>query len=367
MKKLMFFVVVALTWVACGNKAQDGAADADSTQVFEVPDTLNTVEAVVRQVDAVYDYLDYMRQHYKEGMPSLDERFATREWQQALADVRAVDKDCECGGFFDFGDEGPLDAWTFDCYEGRVSADSVSVKLLPNGTADVRFLVKDAVTIGGVPMRWLMRVEDGQWRVADIFFESMQGMDLLAEMKRYARYMAFEKTFDINKYVEVMESEAYVIFSKGADDIRLVGYTFVDVDGDGHPEVWVKGDEGQDFQGVYSVVGDSVRLLACSDARSEIDFYKGAVGFSGYYGTGEDRKAFTIVKNSLPGDEYFMEHKFNIFSEEQETVHLAQTKNGETISDEAWNEAEKMLGDTVSVTPHWRPIERKLKLADYAE
>ena len=337
MKKLMSFVVVALTWVACGNKAQDGAVDADSTQVFEVPDTLNTVEAVVRQVDAVYDYLDYMRQHYKEGMPSLDERFATREWQQALADVRAVDKDCECGGFFDFGDEGPLDAWTFDCYEGRVSADSVSVKLLPNGTADVRFLVKDAVTIGGVPMRWLMR---------------MKGMDLLAEMKSYARYMAFEKTFDINKYVEVMESEAYVIFSKGADDIRLVGYTFVDVDGDGHPEVWVKGDEGQDYQGVYSIVGDSVRLLACSDARSEIDFYKGAVGFSGYYGTGENRMAFTIVKNSLPVDEYFMEHKFNIFSEEQETIHLA---------------AEKMLGDTISVTPYWRPIERKTKLSDYAE
>jgi hypothetical protein len=73
------------------------------------------------------------------------------------------------------------------------------------------------------------------------------------------------------------------------------------------------------------------------------------------------------VKNSLPGDEYFMEHKFNIFSEEQETVHLAQTKNGKAISDEAWHEAEKMLGDTISVTPYWRPIERKLKLADYAE
>ena len=366
MKKLMFFAVLMM-FAACGNKTNSAATDADSTQVYEVPDTINSVEDVVKLVDAVYDYLDEMHQHYKEGMPSLDERFATREWQQVLKEVRDIDADCECGGFFDFGDEGPLDPWTYDCYEGRVSADSVKVELLPNGTADVRFLVKDAVTIKGIPMRWLMRVEDGQWRVADIFFESMQGMDLLAEMKRYARYMAFEKTFDINKYVGQMESEAYVIFSKGTDDIRIIAYTFVDVDSDGHPEVWVKGDEGQDFQGVYSVVGDSVRLLACSDARSEIDFYKGAVGFSGYYGTGEDRKAFTIVKNSLPGDEYFMEHKFNIFSEEQETVHLAQTKNGETISDEAWNEAEKMLGDTVSVTPHWRPIERKLKLADYAE
>ena len=192
MKKLILFAIAALVLTACGNKTNGAAADADSTQVSEVPETLNSVEAVVNQVDAVYDYLDEMRQNYKEGMPSLDERFATREWQQVLKEVQDVDAECECGGFFDFGDEGPLDPWTYDCYEGRVSANSVKVELLPDGTADVRFLVKDAVTIKGFPMRWLMRVEDGQWRVADIFFENNGGLDLLAEMKSYVTNKTFE-------------------------------------------------------------------------------------------------------------------------------------------------------------------------------
>ena len=58
---------------------------------------------------------------------------------------------------------------------------------MPNGTAEVRFLVKDAVTIKGTPMRWLMRVEDGEWRVANIFFEKNDGMDLLESLRGYVR------------------------------------------------------------------------------------------------------------------------------------------------------------------------------------
>ena len=185
MKKLIFWTVAVLTWTACGNKTGGGTTDADSTQVFEVPDTLNSVEAVIKQVDAVYDYLDEMHQHYTEGMPSLDERFATKEWLQALKDVEAADKDCECGGFFDFGDEGPLDAWTYDCYEGAIGANSIQVKLQPDSTAEARFLVKDAVTIKGIPIRWLMKIEDGEWRVANIFFVKDNDLDILQNMRDY--------------------------------------------------------------------------------------------------------------------------------------------------------------------------------------
>ena len=56
----------------------------------------------------------------------------------------------------------------------------------PDGTAEVRFLVKDAVTIKGVPMRWLMLVEDGQWKVANIFFEKDDNFDILMNMRAYA-------------------------------------------------------------------------------------------------------------------------------------------------------------------------------------
>jgi hypothetical protein len=192
MKKIvmMMFAVVAIT--SCGNKTKvstnrlnSAASDAESNVVNEVPDTLNTVEAVVKQVDAVYAYWNELRQHYDENKPSIDELFGSKEWQRVSNEVAAIDRECECGGFFDFGDEGPLDPWTYDCYEGTVSADSIHVKMQPDGTAEVRFLVKDAVTIKGVPMRWLMQVEDGQWKVANIFFEKDDNLDILMNMRAY--------------------------------------------------------------------------------------------------------------------------------------------------------------------------------------
>ena len=187
---MMMFALVAIT--SCGNKTKvstnrlnSAASDAESTVVNEVPDTLNTVEAVVKQVDAVYAYWNELRQHYDENKPSIDELFGSKEWQRVSNEVAAIDRECECGGFFDFGDEGPLDPWTYDCYEGTVSADSIQVKMQSDGMAEVRFLVKDAVTLKGVPMRWLMQVEDGQWKVANIFFEKDDNLDILMNMRAY--------------------------------------------------------------------------------------------------------------------------------------------------------------------------------------
>jgi hypothetical protein len=35
-------------------------------------------------------------------------------------------------------------------------------------------------------MRWLMQVEDGQWKVANIFFEKDDNFDILMNMRAYA-------------------------------------------------------------------------------------------------------------------------------------------------------------------------------------
>lgn len=184
MKKLLISFV-ALSLMACGNKTKGEQAIADSTSV-EIPDTLNTVETVINQVNAVYEYWNQQRQHYDENAPTVDERFGSKEWNRVRDAVAAIDRECECGGFFDFGDEGPLDAWVYDCYEGTVSANDIQVKLQPDGTADVHFLVKDAVTLKGVPIRWTMLVEDGQWRVHNIFFEADDNFDILQNMRAYA-------------------------------------------------------------------------------------------------------------------------------------------------------------------------------------
>ena len=209
MKKIIYtFMMLAFLAIAsCGSKTNSAASDADSTVVNEVPDTLNTVEAVEKQVDAVYAYWNELRQHYDENKPSLDERFGSKEWQRVRNEVAAIDRECECGGFFDFGEEGPLDPWTYDCYEGAVSANDIQVKLQPDGTAEVRFLVKDAVTIEGIPMRWLMRVEDGQWRVANIFFEKDDNFDILTNMRAYADDGKSNKNSDMPKTEEEAPAE----------------------------------------------------------------------------------------------------------------------------------------------------------------
>ena len=183
LKLFMMFALVAIT--SCGSKTNSSTSDADSTVLNEVSDTLNIEETVEKQVKAVYAYWNEQREHYDENKPSMDELFGTKEWQRVRNEVIAIDRECECGGFFDFGDEGPLDPWTYDCYEGAVRADSIQVKMQPNGTAEVSFLVKDAVTIKGVPIRWLMQVEDGQWRVANIFFEKDDNFDILMNMRAY--------------------------------------------------------------------------------------------------------------------------------------------------------------------------------------
>ena len=152
MRKSILMISAVMMLMACGGQTKNETSDEDSTQVFEVPDTLNTVEAVVKQVNAVYAYWNKQREHYDEKAPTVDELFGTKEWQQVREDAWAADKDCECGGFFDFGDNGPLDPWVYDCYEGVVTAYDFDAEILPNGMAEVKFLVRDAVSTQGVPM-----------------------------------------------------------------------------------------------------------------------------------------------------------------------------------------------------------------------
>lgn len=196
MKKdlLIMLLLGAAAMTSCNNQKHRAETDgADSTQVLDATDTLNSAEAVIKQVHTVYDFWNWQREHFDENNPhnpqvlAMDERFGSKEWLQVREKAWEIDRDCECGGFFDFGEEGPLDPWVYDCYEGPVSADSIEAKILPNGMAEVTFQIKDSVTIKGIPMRWLMRVEDGEWRVANIFFEKDGGIDLLESLRAYGQ------------------------------------------------------------------------------------------------------------------------------------------------------------------------------------
>ena len=360
----MILTVAALTWTACGNKTNNAAADADSTQVFEVPDTLNTVDAVRQQVDSVYAYWNYQRLNYKEGMPSLDERFGTKEWQKAVNDAAEVTKDCECGGFFDFGDEGPLDPWTYDCYEGQVSADSVKVEIQPNGMAEVRFLVKDAVTIKGIPMRWLMRVEDGQWRVANIFFEANGGMNLFQRLKDYALEYKTNKQFDITKIYDDMVSMAEPLFA-GYDPIEFHEYALIDVDHDGHAELWLLNNESK-YSIIVSLADNDPHILIDANYRSSISFFPGAIQSSGGCGTGCHVAEVVVLKDSK------LDYTLNNMEQYDMEGNLSENrweKDGKEIPADEGEKLYNSLGQVTDLYLVWHDIDipRKPNLSDYAE
>ena len=86
------------------------------------------------------------------------------------------------------------------------------------------------------------------------------------------------QTFDIHKYLEQiteMPAERYNI-----GDVLLTEYALIDIDGDGHNELWVRGN--LNYQALFTVEGDRVNKIAYADGCTDLIFYKNAVGYSAY-------------------------------------------------------------------------------------
>ena len=352
MRKSILMISVVLMLLACGGQTKNEASDADSTQVFEVPDTLNTVEAVVKQVNAVYDYWNELREHYDEKKPTVDERFGTKEWQQVREDAWAADRDCECGGFFDFGDEGPLDPWTYDCYEGYVSANDIEAKILPNGTAEVKFLVKDAVTIKGIPMRWLRRVEDGEWRVANIIFENDGGIDLLESLRNYGWEFKTDKQFDMSKWYDELVELAEPLFA-GNDPVEFHEYAFIDVDRDGKAELYMRNAEDH-YEAVFTLDDDDPHVLIEADFRRSISFFKNAIQSSGNCGTGCNMIEIVVLKDSKLA---YSLNNMEQYDMEGNLLENNWSKDDKEIPTEEGEELYKSLGNPIDLYVKWHGID----------
>ena len=352
MRKNIVIIFALLMLLSCGGQTKNGATDADSTQVFEVPDTLNTVEAVVKQVNAVYDYWNELRQHYDEKKPTVDERFGTKEWQQVREDAWAADRDCECGGFFDFGDEGPLDPWVYDCYEGTVSANDIEAKILPNGMADVKFLVKDAVTTKGIPMRWLMRVEDGEWRVANIIFEKDGGIDLLESLRNYGWEFKTDKQFDMSKWYDELVELAEPLFA-GNDPVEFHEYAFIDVDRDGKAELYMRNAEDH-YEAVFTLDDDDPHVLIEADFRRSISFFKNAIQSSGNCGTGCNMIEIVVLKDSKLA---YSLNNMEQYDMEGNLLENNWSKDDKEIPTEEGEELYKSLGNPIDLYVKWHGID----------
>ena len=168
---------------------------------------------------------------------------------------------------------------------------------------------------------------------------------------------AQEADFDFSKYRAAVKEDAFPRFAKSAEDVRMIAYALIDLDGDGKQELWVKGDEGQDWQGVFALKDDgSVVLLADADVCSQLQFFKNAVAFHSYISPGRVDEGFSVLQNSQVVHSGAMHQEFNIFTDEQEMQDEYYTVDGENVDEETYKETFYALGAEVVLTPEWHDI-----------
>ena len=91
----MIVILVAVVCVA----AAFGGCRFIRGQILDGPgmerDTLYNEDAVIAQVNAVYDYWNELRTNFDENKPyvTVDDRFGTKEWRQVRDEVAAIDRD----------------------------------------------------------------------------------------------------------------------------------------------------------------------------------------------------------------------------------------------------------------------------------
>ena len=339
MKKIIFIAAIAAL-IACGNKSKEMAANANNLvqQKTEIPESLNNEEAVVKQVKAVYDYLN----NRKEGQPWLDEKFGTKEWQQTMQKLEMVDQRRDEGFYAD-----GFNPWSFEYYGEKVTAEDIKAEILPNGMARVSFTLKDNES-EGEDVIWLMKVEDGQWRVNTIFNGES---DLLVNMRTYIEDAKFIVGFDINKYIADMNSQASKI---DGGKVTFGNFALVDIDRDGKPELCATSLEPE-YNAVFSIASGKAKLLEMADSRSNLVYYEHGVGVQGSCGTGCHMSSFTVLKNSLADYSFTVNEQYDMEGK------LMETKCSKDGKDIPYEDAMTMLdngalGETVQVQPEWHMV-----------
>lgn len=361
MKKLMIFVAAALTLAACGSKTKNATADADSlavdsaaaSQPAAITDTEAAKNAITTQVNAIYEFINQYKVEggYSARDNDADKRFATKEWQEAVAAVNKADEGREGEqGFFDAVFPDVFSYWTME-YEGPVKVSDIDVKdIRTDGRAHVDFMLKgedkEAQEVG-----WDLMLQDGQWRVKAIYKDSR---NVLAEMHHYIdlKKFYFGDKFDIHKYYADMNKQASSLLDPEAD-ILIENFTLFDIDRDGTPEVLVRCPD-QEATVVYSIAKGQAKWLAYAEGNSTLEFYEHGIGTISSCGTGCRQARYVLIKNSQCVDAFSNHKQYdpkgNLSDNEWET------ENGD---DTPTAEGEKLflqLGFSINFEPDWQYI-----------
>lgn len=173
-----------------------------------------------------------------------------------------------------------------------------------------------------------------------------------------AMMAATSADFDFSRYHKAMLEKARVRYPQDTCEIRFKEYCLIDIDGDGRAEIWVRGDDCHEYQGVFALGGDSVAVLAESDSYSELSFHKGAVSFDGFYGEGRTISGASKIRRSCRVSTYYEEVKVNAFGEDEEVEYENYVIDGRKATALECLRFRESLGDTIRIIhPIWFSVE----------
>ena len=250
--KYLKSAIVALFLQLCGSLSAT-AADADK----------HSSRYLSQRIDTIYSYFNKM---------DLDSAFCSVGYRDLMR--QAMDQMDEDDILLDY------DHWiNAQDYSKDLSARAASIEAFTDSTAIVKVAIRNFGKEGEVVLR--MHFERDDWYVDDFLPSDGVGEG--------------EKEYFIRMVCTVI-SKRLILNDHAFNDNPMTKYAYIDIDGDGYNELWLRSDNDK-LGAIISVVA-SAKLLITERRPQKVSFYSGAVVVDGPCGFGCNTINAVIVKNS---------------------------------------------------------------------
>lgn len=250
--KYLKSAIVALFLQLCGSLSAT-AADADK----------HSSRYLSQRIDTIYSYYHKM---------NLDSAFCSVGYRDLMRQAMdQMDEDDILLGY---------DHWiNAQDYSEDLSARAASIEAFTDSTAIVKVAIRNFGKEGEVVLR--MHFERDDWYVDDFLPSDGVGEG--------------EKEYFIRMVCTVI-SKRLIMNDHAFNDNPMTKYAYIDIDGDGYNELWLRSDNDK-LGAIISVVA-SAKLLITERRPQKVSFYPGAVVVDGPCGFGCNTINAVIVKNS---------------------------------------------------------------------
>ena len=216
-----------------------------------------------QRIDTIYSYFNKM---------DLDSAFCSVGYRDLMR--QAMDQMDEDDILLDY------DHWiNAQDYSKDLSARAASIEAFTDSTAIVKVAVRNFGKEGEVVLR--MHFERDDWYVDDFLPSDGVGEG--------------EKEYFIRMVCTVI-SKRLIMNDYAFNDNPMTKYAYIDIDGDGYNELWLRSDNDK-LGAIISVVA-SAKLLITERRPQKVSFYPGAVVVDGPCGFGCNTINAVIVENS---------------------------------------------------------------------